>query len=69
MTKKKPATRKKPAAKKKATRKRAPTVAQIARKAGVRPEDAKAILDNGNPAAYSTAMVSLVFGARDELSK
>lgn len=73
MTKKKPTTKRVSA--KKATRKKAPakarkapTTKQIAQKAGVRVEDAAAILDNGTPAAYSEAMVALVLGAKDELS-
>lgn len=56
------------AARKPAAKKRAPTVKAIAAKAGVRVEDAAAILDNGTPAAYSEAMVALVLGAKDELS-
>ena len=68
MTKKKP-TAKKPAAKK--ARKKAPTVKAVAALAGVRVEDAKAILNNGlkNGGAFSDAMVSLVLGAQAELSK
>ena len=68
MTKKKTTAAKKPAAKK-VTRKKAPTAAAVAAKAGVRVEDAQAILTNGNPAAYSTAMVELVIGAKQQLSK
>ena len=47
-----------------------PTAKAIAAKAGVRIEDAKAILNkNGAPADYSSAMVELVIGARRELMK